>query len=1577
MASSAESSQRRRHGAQRQPSAHPLPRQNQDGLPKLTHGAKSNYLEWNKLLKPKALLEFGDLGRIFDNFDEDGNLDYWEPPEIDVGGYEAPAQGAYDLHGRVLNEQVSAREKLKAKMVQDRPRLYALILSKLSSESLDAVKGDEDWPAIDQQKDPLSLYLAVQLTHAVASSSRHPFALKNESRAAYHAAQQGAGESIISFKERFTGLLSAYTEFGNQVLEDADVAMDFFRGLEEARYTEFKIDCLNQFARGTMEPFADLNEAYLQASTYLVPNRNPINRRPAAAFAIQADTAWHGQDSSGRGAGRGGGRGAGRGPGRGAGRGAGRGRGPGREANGRGGSGRGGRGTSNSAGAGASSSDWRSSAECYGCGEIGHVLADCPEDSPQPRSSQTIVNTARNRSVHMVQGQVFAFRDRGQGHRRDICDVMLDNQANVSLLHPHLLSDIRDTAITVVVTGATGDSVEYTKSGMLEGFGRVLTTTASEWTVNVICFSDVEDRYRVEYAQGKGFVVHMDNNPLVFQRQDGLYIADMSDWYNVSESAAAACHATRDDTARVNVTTIQQREGMYSTAQVERARQARKFVENAGYPSEAVAVQMVEDGNILNSPLTGRDMRLSFAIYDQPPAVARGKATAKRSLRRVGDPTRLMTTKSQYLVADVMHAGGQHFLMALAMPLNMLISVCVPRETTEEFVKAFEVITRLVQDHGFNVNGITVEPQSAVAAVQGRVPGLNVDVTGAGDHVTELDVRMRRVQELMRCTNSTLPWKLPRDLVRDLVTYATKRLNIRGTKANNSLVAPKVAFTGRKVDYARELSIGFGDYVECTVPPPRTRGKKGVPGTQGKRNDPLISRTHPCIALYPVGNQHDSWCFFDMTTAQRVTRTHWKLMPTTALVIARMNELAGIPLDDQQAGDAMPADGGAAAVAALAIPATDNSGTEAAIAADAHTAQPAYFPADSSPEDSGTVPISSPAVSIAATVSDEECHKMPELVLQDSDSEDEDDEQAAVAGAEDAGVEAANEEQDSASGDENPTVTPLARPDPRRSARIAAGRRCNAVIHTFTLRQGLRDQRQDTVKAVSQELRQLLRDKKAATPVDRRGLSKTQLKRIIRSSIFLKAKYDATGAFDKLKARLVANGAQQDRQLYPDRSSPTAHMQSLLMVLALAARERRSACVIDIGGAYLNAEMTGEEVLMELDPVLSNIATQLCPECEPFLDERGKLVVRLDKALYGCIQSAKLWYDELTKTLRDMGYVHNGTDPCVMTKTGTDGKQITLVIFVDDILALSTDAAAMRSLTDGLISKYKDVKHCTKNDFSYLGMHIVIRPDGTVHLSMEHFVDELLKEVQIVGTRATPATARLFEPGDSPPLETDEAMKFHSRTAKLLYLGTRTRSDLLTAVGYLCTRVTRPTERDRDKLWRVLQYLHKTRHQLLVLDADELKLTVHIDAGFGSHEDGKSHSGVCVMLGKACVMAKSSKQKIMTADSTEAELVALSDKIGLGLHCHEFLEDLGYILDPPVVLQDNASTISLVTVGGGKPRTKHMRVRQNVVLEMHHNGQVRIEHVPTADMVADVLTKPLQGEQLCRLAGVLAGTVHL
>jgi hypothetical protein len=68
------------------------------------------------------------------------------------------------------------------------------------------------------------------------------------------------------------------------------------------------------------------------------------------------------------------------------------------------------------------------------------------------------------------------------------------------------------------------------------------------------------------------------------------------------------------------------------------------------------------------------------------------------------------------------------------------------------------------------------------------------------------------------------------------------------------------------------------------------------------------------------------------------------------------------------------------------------------------------------------------------------------------------------------------------------------------------------------------------------------------------------------------------------------------------------------------------------------------------------------------------------------------------------------------------------------------------------------------------------------------------------------------------------------------------------------------------------------------------------------------------------------------------------------------------VMDVHQVYQDNKSTLAMVPTGGGKPRTKYMKVREEFVKERLETWEVVLEYISTKQMLADLMTKPLGGE---------------
>jgi hypothetical protein len=177
------------------------------------------------------------------------------------------------------------------------------------------------------------------------------------------------------------------------------------------------------------------------------------------------------------------------------------------------------------------------------------------------------------------------------------------------------------------------------------------------------------------------------------------------------------------------------------------------------------------------------------------------------------------------------------------------------------------------------------------------------------------------------------------------------------------------------------------------------------------------------------------------------------------------------------------------------------------------------------------------------------------------------------------------------------------------------------------------------------------------------------------------------------------------------------------------------------------------------------------------------------------------------------------------------------------------------------------------------------------------------------------------------------------------------------------------------KFLRILYYLNETIDLGIKLRCSERIPTIHIftDASYGARSiDRCSQTGMCVQLGEATLIARSSKQKLVTKSSTEAELVACSDSLVYGITIRNLLNDLGVQHNGIVVHQDNMSTITLLT--NSRPssiRTKHIDIRYFFIRDRMGTENLRIVHTPTASMTADLLTKPIQGPRFKLLRNML------
>ncbi len=107
--------------------------------------------------------------------------------------------------------------------------------------------------------------------------------------------------------------------------------------------------------------------------------------------------------------------------------------------------------------------------------------------------------------------------------------------------------------------------------------------------------------------------------------------------------------------------------------------------------------------------------------------------------------------------------------------------------------------------------------------------------------------------------------------------------------------------------------------------------------------------------------------------------------------------------------------------------------------------------------------------------------------------------------------------------------------------------------------------------------------------------------KILKSHMFVVEKYLAMGEYEKTKARLVADGRDQEADMYPNKSSPTVAIHSVFTILGMASSKPWWIVIkINIRSAFVQTLMSGEPVYMKLDPKITKYAVELCPELKKY-----------------------------------------------------------------------------------------------------------------------------------------------------------------------------------------------------------------------------------------------------------------------------------------------------------------------------------------------------------------------------------------
>lgn len=1262
--------------------------------------------------------------------------------------------------------------------------------------------------------------------------------------------------------------------------------------------------------------------------------------------------------------------------------------------------------------------EWKKNITCHKCGEKGHFARECSDKNELMHLNFKEPCEEENIFVQGIVGKNI---------------LLLDNQSTVNQIsNPDLLTNIRKTNKPIIVHCNAG-MMRTDLEGELGGMTVHHNPNSIANVLSLKSVAESHRITYDSWDNGGVFKVHTTKGVVEFKPSEkGLHYLDLSDNDTINYMLVNMTKADINTDGKVISTVRHNFEG-YTRNEIKKAYEARRLQGMIGNPTEREFAGMVREKLIANSPVTVKDIHNANRIFGPDLANLRGKTTRTKPehvrVEYINIPQDFVKThKYVTLVADVMFVNGLPFLVTSSRGISLLTIEFLNSRTAINLAASLDRVIKVYARAGFVIQTAMMDME--FQKLQNIMPGIVINTTAAREHVGEIERKIRVIKERARGTMATLPYQsITKLMVIELMHFCVMWLNSFPVKSGVSeRWSPREIVSRHKLDAKLHCKIPFGAYCEvhndrditntmesrteqaiCLGPTGNLQGSyKFFSLTTGKK---IIRRKFTEMPITGIViAQIENWskkeeAHMGLTFANKSGDIYVhgeedeedETNDTIALYPDIPDNTPGILYEDENGGpDNLIGEN-------IYHESTDNH--------QLHDEERALLAAENSemkvnmtniPERREVIDLLSDEDQvnlngsnlIDITIKEEDLDDG--LIEMDEEtnerftsSKEEKDNQTNVRKSnrdripnrkfdgyelyttvcnEDDGMTEPTNNYDFTEENSDAAVAHYIMVHYKEKEHIKKKKKYKPKEGQYGLDAGLTKFGDRGEVAVTNELNQF-NTYQVFEPLDALNLSDEEKKGALSSLIFLKEKRNG-----EIKARSCANGSVQRTHVSKEEAaSPTVSLDSVFVTAAIDAKEHRKVATIDIPGAFLHAK-NEDYIIMKMNGTLAELMAKTEPKLyrKYLTDEKGKkvLYLRLQKALYGMMKSALLFYKKLLSDLKNMGFTMNPYDPCVVNKT-VNGSQLTIRWHVDDLMISHKD----QSVISDIMSKLKKIYGMNLSErmgpiHDYLGMTFDFSSNNTVRVDMTKYITKVISDFpeEISGVAATPAADHLFKVReDVMKLNEEQADAFHHTVYQLLFAASRARRDIQTAVSFLTTRVKDPDEDDWGKLKRILKYLNGTRNMKLTLEADQLKFKVHwyVDGSHQTHEDCRGQTGALMTLGKGAVMSSSTKMKCNTKSSTETELISLADKLPDILWMRYFIECQGYSIDECFVHQDNMSALSLEKNGrmSSSKRTKHIKAKYFLIKDYYDADEIDVKFCPTENMWADVLTKPLQGQK--------------
>ena len=410
--------------------------------------------------------------------------------------------------------------------------------------------------------------------------------------------------------------------------------------------------------------------------------------------------------------------------------------------------------------------------------------------------------------------------------------------------------------------------------------------------------------------------------------------------------------------------------------------------------------------------------------------------------------------------------------------------------------------------------------------------------------------------------------------------------------------------------------------------------------------------------------------------------------------------------------------------------------------------------------------------------------------------------------------------------------------------------------------------------------------------------------------------------------------------------APTLSIDSLKLILALASESHFDV----IKAAYLNADLDKD--------IYVNV-----PEGDK---NYKKGFWKLNKALYGLKQSGRQWNETITNFLKKTGFEQLKSEPCIFKKVNKEGKIICIVgLYVDNMIITGINYEIKRTIK--LIrKKYK------MSNFGPINFLLGIKVDKhgyNYSISQLAYIENILSRFNVNNIRKAKTPCTGDNPGENQ--EPFDKTTYKSALGSLIFLAKCTRPDIAYSVNKAARNTENPTHSDWKKVMNILKYLNSTKHYKVTYnETGEFAAYTDSDLG-GDINDRKSTSGFIIVKGNNPICWGSKKQTTVATSTMEAEYIATTLCTKNALWIRNILIELINYNKPMKIYTDNMASKTTIENGQLNSKLKHINIKFYFNKDHIKNKNIILEYVSTDKMLADVLTKYVNGPKMTKFSNLI------